>query len=423
MEIAKQRGFRRMAIAICAMWACGNSADGYQLAARWTNTANGASGPLGSPISLTWSLMPDGASIDGIGASNLISFLDTNLGSGPGGTDLTGRPWFPYFQESFDRWSELSGLTFSYEPHDDGVPHGNFPGVLGTRGDIRIGGGFIDGDGAIAGYNFLPNNGDMVLDTADVTLVTNPESNHLRFRTILMHELGHGLGFSHVNSADASFLMEAFFTYLFDGPQVDDIRGIHRAYGDALEKNNAGAGNDSYFNAISLGTLSDGLTVSIGTATDNGTSVLPNETDFVSIDDNSDLDYYAFELSQTGVIEATLTPVGPTYLEGPLGGQQATVNAAAISNLGLAVFDTDGVRILGNANLNGPGVAEQIRNLTLGPGRYFARVSGNADDVQLYRLDLTATFVPEPGSVGLWMAIGLWGMLRRDPIAIRLSVA
>ncbi len=395
------------------LFAGGGAARGYQLAARWTNTASGASGPLGSPITLTWSLIPNGSYIADVGESDLISFLDSTLGMGSGGPDLTQRPWFPYFDSAFARWSELSGVTFAYEPHDDGVAHGIFPGVLGTRGDIRIGGGFIDGDGAVVGYNFPPNNGDMVIDTSDVTLITNPESNHLRLRTIAMHELGHGLGFSHVNSSDSSFLMEIFLTFLFDGPQLDDIRGVHRAYGDALEKHNAGAGNDSYFNAFSLGTVADGQTVSLGTSAGNGTSVLPTDTDFVSIDDNLDLDYYAFELAVAGEIDATLTPMGPTYLEGPLGGQQSTVNAAAVSNLDLRIYDTNGTTILRNANANGVGVAEQILDLQLDPGRYYVRVSGNADDVQLYRLDLTARLVPEPGGMHTWMALLILPVLRR----------
>ena len=43
---------------------------------RWAVTSSGATGASGTPITLTWSFAPDGTSIPGEGASDLIAYLD-----------------------------------------------------------------------------------------------------------------------------------------------------------------------------------------------------------------------------------------------------------------------------------------------------------------------------------------------------------
>ncbi len=74
------------------------------------------------PVNLSWSLVRNGTTIPDTrdGVSNLISYLDGKLGAGPGGTNLTLRPWFRFFQDSFDRWEELGGINFTYSAQDDG---------------------------------------------------------------------------------------------------------------------------------------------------------------------------------------------------------------------------------------------------------------------------------------------------------------
>src|SRR5262249_17853163 len=129
---------------VCVLAAAVPSVHAYYVNGRWSNTASGSTGSLGSPATLTWSIVPDGTSISG-GKSSLISFLDTTFGAGSGGSDLTSRPWYTLFTDSFNRWSQLSGVTFNYESHDDGTTHNAGSGVLGVRGDIRIAGGSVDG--------------------------------------------------------------------------------------------------------------------------------------------------------------------------------------------------------------------------------------------------------------------------------------
>jgi hypothetical protein len=68
--------------------------------------------------------------------------------------------------EAFARWSEITNITY-VEVSDDGAPMPNAPGLLGARGDIRIGMHAI-GEGPLA-YNFYPLfGGDMVLDSLDM---------------------------------------------------------------------------------------------------------------------------------------------------------------------------------------------------------------------------------------------------------------
>ncbi len=382
------------AIACCLALSLTGSAHAFRLGQRWTTTAtNGGGLSQGTPTTLTWSFVPDGTNIPNEGLSDLISAFDTRFGAGPGGTDLTQRPWFTYFDLSFQRWGELGGLSYVYEPNDDGVSHQNFPGSLGTRGDLRIAGNFIDGPSNVLAYNFFPNNGDMVLDTGDMAFFgTQGGANYRQLRNTVMHEHGHGMGLNHVESNNARFLMEPFLSTQFDGPQLDDIRGMHRGYGDKYEKN---GGNNTAATATDLGVFGGGDSFSVGT---NGRFSLvgASQVDFLSIDDNSDMDYMGFTLSANSMITISAEPIGPSYLEGPQGGSQSTINAAQISDLTLALIGTDQSTVLATSNIGGLGVTETIADFDLDAGTYYARITGTANNIQMYQFDLSVTEVMNP---------------------------
>ena len=361
----------------------------------WTNTATGTSG-LGRPADLTWSIVPDGTNLPrGLGEpfspSNLISFLDGlhHGGASPGGSDLTQRDWFGLFESSFERWDALSGINFNYEPNDDGASLPGGSGVLGRRGDHRLGGHSIDGQTSptFLAYNFFPNFSDMVIDTDEVLRWGNPEGNFIRFRNMLMHEVGHGLGLNHMTSGNADFLMEPFLATAFDGPQLDDILGIHRLYGDAYEE---GPGNDDYLNATPLGRFWPGQSRKMGSdATD--TVVDFSDIDFLSIDDDSDVDFFRFTLLGPGLIDIELTPLGPTYLEGPQGGSESLLNTAAQNDLSLTLWDSDGTSIADFADDNGLGGGEELQGVFLfEPGDYYVSVAGTQNAAQFYELGLDA---------------------------------
>ncbi len=364
---------------------------------HWATTASGSRTANGDPATLTWSIVPDGTSVpDGsnggnLGPSDLIAFLDGDFGAGPGGSDLTQRPWFHLFEESFGRWGELSGATYVYEPADDGLTHSTVSGVLGVRGDLRIAGAFIDGASSTLAFNYLPDNGDMVLDTGDGTFFGNATNNHRALRDTIMHEHGHGFGLQHVESNTDNLLMEPFINTSFDGPQLDEVRAVQFYFGDANEKSNGGLGNDTAALATDLGTIALGSMVGVGSDADVPSQFIsPTATDFVSITNLGDTDFYAFTVSQATQISATLTPRGGQFNQASEGGTPTPFDASARSDLSLTIFDTNGISVLASVDQTGQGVAETLAGLSLpGAGQYFARIVGADDTIQLYELELT----------------------------------
>ncbi|MEM8681247.1 MAG: matrixin family metalloprotease, partial [Planctomycetota bacterium] len=297
-----------------------------------------------------------------------------------------------FFEESFDRFSQLSGLSYQYEPNDDGVTQGSnaLAGFVGTRADVRIAGDFIDGPNNTLAFNNFPQNGDMTFDTSEAGNFSNPVNNSRFLRNVIMHEHGHGTGYFHVESATSRFLMEPFIQTNFDGPQFDDVLGLHRGYGDFYEKSNGGQGNNTAANATSLGSITPGSMTSIGTdGADGNPVVTPNERDFVSIDDNSDFDFFSFTVNGASELDITVDPVGPTYFQGPQGGGQSSYTPSEFSDLTLQLYDTDGTTLLTTANAGGLGFTENILDFNVGAaGEYFIRVSGAQNNVQMYQLDV-----------------------------------
>lgn len=360
---------------------------GFSDTSRWTYTATHGYGmSQGQPTVLTWSIVPNGTSIYGFGGeatsgSNLVSFLDELYGAGPGGSDYTRRPWFPIVQSVFDRWEGLSGIDYVYEPNDDGMALAQISmpyGLLGVRGDVRLSGHAIDGSGGYLAYGFQPNHGDVVLDTSE-GYFNNTNYNSLRLRNLLAHEIGHTLGLKHVAPNNGTKLMESSASTAFDGPQFNELLAVQRGYGDAYEEGN---GNDTATRATQLGTLGDGQSLGVGTVV-TSTRVEPTQTNFVSIDDDSDIDFFRFSVSKATQVTISLAPQGPTYAID----SQTAFNAKAESNLRLELYDTNGTSLLATANSAGPGETEVLRGLTLPrAGTYYVRVSGDANAAQLYRL-------------------------------------
>ncbi len=374
-----------------------STTEGYILGNRWGRTATDGNGlVLGQATTLTWGIVPDGTFIPGEGGSNLVSFLDSIIPGGSG-TDLTQRPWFTYFEQSFNRWGELGGLNYVFEAADDGAQHGGAAGALGVRADVRIGGQFIDGPNGILAYNSFPNNGDMVIDTGDNAFFGNSNSNYLRLRNTVMHEHGHGMGLSHIESNSHNFLMEPFLSTSFDGPQLDDIRGMQRGYGDQYEQDNNFEGNDVIANASDLGTVADGSFARIGFG--GRFAFVPTSrtgSDFVSIDDNSDIDFFAFSVDGRSDVQLTVSPVGVNITSGPQGGSQSAQNTRLINDLNIELWDTDQSTMLASDNSGGLGEPDVISGITVNAGEYYVRIAGgNVNDIQMYelRIDVAAALI------------------------------
>lgn len=388
---------------------------------RWSQTATDGGGlTQGDPTTVTWGIAPDGTQVPAAGggggsaASDLVAFMDNIYGNGGGGA-IDQRPWFPLFSRVFDRWSEVNGVTYVYEPMDDAVAFSSANnGVLGTRPDVRIGGRAVDGNGGILAFNFFPDYGEMVIDTNDNTYQQNAGQNDdLFLRNIVAHEQGHGLGIAHSCPIEQSKLMEPFLSLQFDGPQEDDVLAVQRGYGDNQEP------NDAVDEAADLGAVTEDTVLSIGNIDDDS---------WVSVDDVSDVDVYRFTVTG-GTASITLTPRGSTYLAGPQNpdgscSSGSTFDASRESNLTLELIAPDGSTVLATADLTGQGEAEEILDFSLpGSGEYFVRVTGEQPRVQLYQLDVALSDVPStpgpgPGPGGGGPGVGgvKWGDADGDGI-------
>jgi hypothetical protein len=265
-------------------------------------------------------------------------------------------------------------------------------GALGVRGDIRIGGRRVDGDSGTLAFTYLPEFGsDMVIDTGDDDFYTDATDNFVGFRNTLMHELGHSIGLLHVESSSA-LLLEPYIDTSFDGPQLDDIRGAQFFYGDAYEKSNGGLGNGTAALATDLGVFAAGGVHRIGADADlPGQAISASATDFVSIANLSDVDFYQFTIERPAALNATLVPRGGLFTQAEEGFTPTSFNANARNNLELTLFDANGASILATADTSPIGEPELISQLLLpSAGTYYARVAGADDTIQLYDLTLSA---------------------------------
>ncbi|MDC8003271.1 T9SS type A sorting domain-containing protein [Aureisphaera galaxeae] len=359
----------------------------FNLLNRWTTTASDGGGlGQGDFTTLTWSYVPDGTPIGNSGCqvpgessdpSDFIAFFNGIYGGPTTPGDFTTAPWHAVFVSMFDSWSAVSGLNFVYEPNDDGatVVTGG-AGAIGVRGDLRISGHRVDGNSNVLACNYFPQNGDMIIDTDDNYYSNNPG---IGTTNVLTHEIGHGLGILHVCPVSQTKLMEPFVTTVFTGPQEDDILATNRNYGDP-----EGA-NDTSGTATVLGSTANPVTYN------------RNQR---SVDDNGDVDYYSFTISQSTLLSGTLTPTGTLYLSGVQNGDGScsagtAFNALTVADVMFEILNTDGVSVLATGDANGPGVAESVTNISLpSAGTYFVRVSqqgASVDNVQMYDLSISLT--------------------------------
>jgi hypothetical protein len=365
---------------------------------HWTSTATNPGGghQEGEPITLTYSFVPDGTfvpNIDGFqGNSNLRAYLDGIYGS--------QAAWQPVFDEVFSRWSEVSGITYVYEPNDDGVTLNQNAGVLGVRGDLRIAGIFLDGPSNVLAYNNFPNDGDMVIDTGD-TYFASIGGNSVRLRNVAAHEHGHGMGLAHVCPIEQEKLMEPFVTTVFDGPQHDDIRGAQRLYGDPFEPDNTPAA------AMDLGIITDGTTVQ-GAVPAPGVSF----GSIRSIDAAGEQDWIKFTAPSPARVGLVLNPIGRSYdsSQQACGGTPGSccsgnfINSRTISDLHLTLFAADATTVIADADNGAAGSVEGVSGAVLASaGTYYVRVTGTGGlDAQLYTLSITTElFTSTPLEISL----------------------
>lgn len=356
----------------------------YNFGARWAGNA-------GDPITLSWSLVPDGLQWDG-GASNLFAQMDSKFG---GNRSL----WISLIEASFARWSALSGISYTRittggNDWDDGAAWGSSGNA--SRGTIRIGMRPLDGVNGVLAYNYFPNNGDMVLDSNENWALSS--GSYRSFRNVFMHEHGHGLGFEHTCPVNSTKLMEPGTSLppSYDGPQQDDIRLVHARYGDPFEPNNVVA------QATPLNVIADvqqpitpGTTLTLGTLPTNyNNQPNPANASILSVDANGEVDYFSYIVNGARLVTLTVTPIGSTYNEAPQNsngtcGTNSSTNGLAIADLAFDAQTATGLSIV-SQNATPAGSVETISNLLVPSGTNLIRVY-EADapaQSQLYRLSV-----------------------------------
>lgn len=361
--------------------------------ARWSLTANGSTGNSGDPITLTYSFPPDGTTIPTISGVSFPTGIN-DFHAWMNGIYGNQGVWQPIFEQVFDRWSEISGITYVFESNDDGADTNFSPGVLGVRGDLRICGKFLDGNSGVLAYNNFPDDGDMVFDSGD-NFFNDMSSSSLRLRNVTAHEHGHGMGQLHVCPLTDQKLMEPIASTVFNGPQHDDIRNAQSHYGDPLEPDN------SVGQATDLGLFAIPSTQTYGQL--NGPVISFGAT--LSIDANSEQDYYRFSIASAAGATVTLTPIGTNYEDAQqaCGGAPASccsgtfTNSLLSANLGLEIIDTNGTSVLASETSMLAGFAEVATDVILdSAGDYYVRVfeTSSPTQPQLYHLSIALDTVP-----------------------------
>jgi len=351
----------------------------FQQTSRWNRTATDGSGlTQGDPTTITYSYVPDGTFIPnrglGLGSGNSVLFSWLN---GRYGNSAT---WQSLFDQVFARWAELTGLSYVHETNDDGANTNGPLGVLGVRGDVRIGAFNFANDGnfGVLAYNNFPQDGDMIFDAFD-NFYNNTANNSRSLRNVAAHEHGHGLGMLHVCPANATKLMEPFASNSYDGPQLDDILNGHRHYGDPTEPNN-----------------DPGSAIDIGDTDASGFFALSN----VSIDDNSDFDMFKFNLTERAEITFAIGPQAGQYQSGPQTNNCNSgnnVNYNAIQDLEIDLYRGNNLIVpVASENSQGAGGIDTLVYEAEDTDTYYVIVSAasNVNNVQRYQVTMFTTALP-----------------------------
>lgn len=380
--------------------ASGTPQEAFQGDDRWSFTAtDGDTGSRGTPVTLTWSFVPDGLAINNNNGStlgsDLIQKLNATFGSSPVVGDYTQAPWFSMFEDAFASWAAMTGNVYIYEANDDGAAFpapsitSGEPGSLGVRGDIRISGVSIDGNSNTLGFNYYPDTGDMVIDTNDTSNFTNNATTKARFQNVIAHEHGHGLGLGHVCPQNSTKLMEPSVTTTFSGPQFDERITSQAIYGDQREQNGSNKNNDTIATAYDLGTLNSDVS-----------------TDDISISTSNDIDTFRFRVSELTRISLSAIPSNLSpYREGDQSGSCGSASTYSYfdpqerQNLSLRLIAPDGQTILANSDEGIIGQTESLDNiqLTITDQDYYIQVYGGGEDTisgnnaQVYNLDIDLT--------------------------------
>lgn len=229
---------------------------------KWGDNHAGTPGGV-----VTWSLMPDGTTVDPSAPSYVSGTSDmSSIFAQVGGQAAA----LALMQQAFGNWSAVANIQFVYIGPDDGTAF-SAPYAAGqVIGNIRVGAFNITGGSADVGFAPPPNGGttlegDILFNTdSNISYYVAPGNDgdnyglyppggglyRNDFQGLFTHEIGHAIGLAH--SAEPNSVMCGFVDALNDGsqcgwfdvnntgqapiirlPRPDDIAGAQFLYGPA----------------------------------------------------------------------------------------------------------------------------------------------------------------------------------------------
>jgi hypothetical protein len=196
------------------------------------------------PNNITFSVVPDGTSVDGAQST-----LNATLAA-----TMSQSVWNAQIQQAFQTWVNAAGIDVS-QRWDDGAPVGVNTPIQGSSqfGDIRISAVPLSNNVvAIANPPDLvsPWRGEIVLNS-NLTFSADGAAGTYQLYTVMLHEIGHTLGLDD-DDADPNTAMSAYSAPR-TGLAASDIAAVQALYGphanDAYEGKK---GNDTAATATAL---------------------------------------------------------------------------------------------------------------------------------------------------------------------------
>jgi hypothetical protein len=225
---------------------------------------------------ITWSIMPDGTTIDPsftnpdiTGTSSLVSIMN-GLGYDQA---------LAAIQRAFDRWSAAANIYFEQVP-DSGVPFNSTAATMPNTGVIRLGAFPIANfNGGAVGYAPHPNGftsleGDVLLNANSTFFFDDGAEGELidvfnDFESLIQHETGHAVGLDHSGSQSVMSVDFEIYKYINRELDPDDVAGVQFLYGPALA---ADFDHDNDVDEQDLAEWSTGFGSPAGAAPEDGDS-------------------------------------------------------------------------------------------------------------------------------------------------------